>query len=141
MLALIDRTFQGWGRELYLNSKRYVVHFGSALAPAYQGVMQPPPVTKMAVMRTGVPTMPGPAGDQLVRLPVRCERQCTVKLVDLVLLDSLHGSTLHRHLWSLVQNSALPRLQSARSNALPTGCQWTAGGQDCARMQGCCNHC
>ncbi len=78
MLALIDRNFQGFGKELFTDAGKYVVHFGNSPTEAAQQVANtvaaahpdkpPPQVTAMAKMRTDVAVIPTQTGNQLVRL-------------------------------------------------------------------------
>jgi uncharacterized protein YxjI len=74
-LALIDRNFVGFGKELLTDAGKYVVHFGSppaeaaaqlrtAIAAAHPG-REPPPVSALARARTDVQVIPTQAGSQL----------------------------------------------------------------------------
>ena len=38
MLALIDRNFQGFGKELFTDAGKYVIHFGQAPQEAAEQV-------------------------------------------------------------------------------------------------------
>ena len=76
MLALIDRNFQGFGKELFTDAGKYVVHFGNSPTEAAQQVAntvaaahpdkQRPEVTPLARMRTDVAVIPTQTGNQLV---------------------------------------------------------------------------
>lgn len=76
MLALIDRNFQGFGKEIFTDAGKYVIHFGQQPDEAAQNVANTiqaahpdkpkPPVTAIAKLRTGVSVIPTQAGNQLV---------------------------------------------------------------------------
>lgn len=76
-LALIDRNFQGFGKELFTDAGKYVIHFGEDPDSAAEAVTKTlkartnnpslPPVTALARLRTGVKVIPTFTGNQLVR--------------------------------------------------------------------------
>lgn len=78
VLALIDRNFQGFGKELFTDAGKYVIHFGSepteaaeqvanTIAAAHPDKPRPtPPVTALAKLRTDVVVVPTQTGNQLV---------------------------------------------------------------------------
>ncbi len=41
VLALIDRNFQGFGKELFTDASKYVIHFGSKPTEAAEQVTVP----------------------------------------------------------------------------------------------------
>lgn len=75
VLALIDRNFQGFGKEIFTDAGKYVIHFGQQPDEAAQNVANTiqaahpdkpkPPVTAIAKLRTGVSVIPTQAGNQL----------------------------------------------------------------------------
>ncbi|KAL4856200.1 putative AAA domain-containing protein [Chlorella vulgaris] len=75
-LALIDRNFSGFGKELFTDAGKYVIHFGSSPQEAAEQVATavqaahpdkpPPPVTALARARTDVSVIPTSTGNQLV---------------------------------------------------------------------------
>ena len=77
VMALIDRNFQGFGKELFTDAGKYVIHFGEAPLQAAENVANTvqaahpdkpkPPVTALAKYRTNVSVIPTQAGNQLVR--------------------------------------------------------------------------
>lgn len=81
-LALIDRNFQGFGKELFTDAGKYVIHFGQKPDDAAKQVTETlqsrtkdpslPPVTPIAQMRTDVEVIPSYSGNQLVRLQRIC---------------------------------------------------------------------
>eukprot|EP01025_Chloroclados_australasicus_P055600 TRINITY_DN6776_c0_g2_i12.p1 TRINITY_DN6776_c0_g2~~TRINITY_DN6776_c0_g2_i12.p1 ORF type:complete len:483 (+),score=71.66 TRINITY_DN6776_c0_g2_i12:2459-3907(+) len=74
-LALIDRNFSGFAKEIFTDAGKYVIHFGSSPEQAAQEATNTirtrannptlPPVTTMAKYRTGVEVIPTTSGDQL----------------------------------------------------------------------------
>ena len=78
MLALIDRNFQGFGKELFTDAGKYVIHFGNEPQDAAEQAAKTiaaahpdkpaPPVTALAKLRTGVTVVPTQTGSQLVSL-------------------------------------------------------------------------
>ena len=46
VLALIDRNFQGFGKELFTDAGKYVIHFGSKPSEAAEQVPLPSPRKK-----------------------------------------------------------------------------------------------
>ncbi|KAL4433405.1 hypothetical protein ABPG77_010258 [Micractinium sp. CCAP 211/92] len=75
-LALIDRNFSGFGKEIFTDAGKYVIHFGSSPVEAAEQVATavhaahpdrpPPPVTALAQARTDVSVIPTSTGNQLV---------------------------------------------------------------------------
>ncbi|BDA48458.1 Altered inheritance rate of mitochondria protein 25 [Coccomyxa sp. Obi] len=75
VLALIDRNFQGFGKELFTDAGKYVIHFGSKPAEAAEQAANtiaaahpdkpPPKVTALARLRTDVQVVPTQTGNQL----------------------------------------------------------------------------
>lgn len=75
-MALIDRNFQGFGKEIFTDAGKYVIHFGESPQEAAKSVTQTlkartknpnlPPVTPVAKIRTGVKVIPTVTGNQLV---------------------------------------------------------------------------
>lgn len=75
VLALIDRNFQGFGKELFTDAGKYVVHFGNKPQEAAKQVANTiqaahpdkprPPVTAVAKARNDLTVIPTAAGDQL----------------------------------------------------------------------------
>lgn len=74
-LALIDRNFSGFGKELFTDAGKYVIHFGenawesakhlrTAIQAAYPD-RQAPPVTSLATVRTDGHLIPTSTGNQL----------------------------------------------------------------------------
>lgn len=76
VLALIDRNFQGFGKELFTDAGRYIIHFGGSAEEAARTVANTiaaqhpdraaPPVTRLARLRTDVAVIPNSTGNQLV---------------------------------------------------------------------------
>ncbi|KDD71856.1 scramblase, partial [Helicosporidium sp. ATCC 50920] len=76
MLALIDRNFQGFGKELFTDAGRYIIHFGGSPREAAEAVARQihaqhpdrpaPPVTPLARLRTDALVIPNATGNQLV---------------------------------------------------------------------------
>lgn len=88
-LALIDRNFQGFGKELFTDAGKYVVHFGSKPQEAAEQVANSikaahpekprPPVTAIAKARNDLTVIPTAAGDQLaVVRPLRISERMAV---------------------------------------------------------------
>lgn len=82
VLALIDRNFQGFGKELFTDAGKYVIHFGSPPAEAAEQVCTAPltsplPASAMAgraglfPKRTSAATQPSPLPLLLSTLAVR----------------------------------------------------------------------
>ena len=84
-LALIDRNFQGFGKEIFTDAGKYVIHFGESPIQAAETATKTlkartndpnlRAVTPMAKLRTGVKVIPSVTGNQLVLsciLPPRC---------------------------------------------------------------------
>ncbi|RMZ52650.1 hypothetical protein APUTEX25_000769 [Auxenochlorella protothecoides] len=75
-MALIDRNFQGFGKELFTDAGKYAIHFGSSPADAARELATaieaqhpdrpPPSVTALARVRTDVQVIPTSTGNQLV---------------------------------------------------------------------------
>ncbi|GMH43421.1 hypothetical protein BSKO_11343 [Bryopsis sp. KO-2023] len=75
-LALIDRNFQGFGKELFTDAGKYVIHFGQPPEVAAKQVTETlaartknpdlPAVTPVGKLRTGVEVIPTFTGNQLV---------------------------------------------------------------------------
>jgi uncharacterized protein YxjI len=75
-LALIDRNFSGFGKEMFTDAGKYVIHFGEQpmeaahhLRNAIQAAhpdRAAPRVTALAKMRTNAEVIPTSSGDQLV---------------------------------------------------------------------------
>ncbi|KAK9826339.1 hypothetical protein WJX74_010281 [Apatococcus lobatus] len=75
VLALIDRNFQGFGKELFTDAGKYVVHFGNKPQEAAEQVANTveaahpdrprPQITPLARMRTDVAVIPTQTGNQL----------------------------------------------------------------------------
>ncbi len=92
-MALIDRNFQGFTKEIFTDAGKYVIHFGGKIADMAASSAQQaaagaeeagstaagqlpaaaavggPPVTPLAVARTDVAVIPTMSGNQLVRGP------------------------------------------------------------------------
>ena len=74
-LALIDRNFSGFGKELFTDAGRYAIHFGGSPLEAAQQIRNAieaahpdrpaPPVTALAKLRTDVAVIPTQTGNQL----------------------------------------------------------------------------
>lgn len=74
-LALIDRNFSGFGKELFTDAGRYCIHFGGSADEAAQQIRNAieaahpdrpaPPVTALAKIRTDAAVIPTQTGDQL----------------------------------------------------------------------------
>lgn len=79
-LALIDRNFQGFGKEIFTDAGKYVIHFGDSPIEAAEAVTKTlkartknpnlPPVTPVAKIRTGIKVIPTTSGNQLARHPL-----------------------------------------------------------------------
>ncbi|KAK2076287.1 hypothetical protein QBZ16_001219 [Prototheca wickerhamii] len=75
-LALIDRNFQGFGKELFTDAGRYAIHFGNSPVEAAQQLSTAihaqhperpaPPVTALARFSTDMQVIPTSTGNQLV---------------------------------------------------------------------------
>ncbi|KAK9833274.1 hypothetical protein WJX81_001649 [Elliptochloris bilobata] len=79
VLALIDRNFQGFGKELFTDAGKYAIHFGSAPEEAAEQVVNaieaahpdkpqpalPAKVTAMAKLRNDIMVVPTQTGDAL----------------------------------------------------------------------------
>ena len=75
-LALIDRNFSGFGKELFTDAGRYAVHFGGSATEAAHRLRTSiqaahpdrpsPPITALAKLRTDAAVIPTQTGDQLV---------------------------------------------------------------------------
>ncbi|KAK9863287.1 hypothetical protein WJX84_002469 [Apatococcus fuscideae] len=75
VLALIDRNFQGFGKELFTDAGKYVIHFGDSPTEAAEQVANMvaaahpdkprPDVTALARIRTDVAVIPTQTGNQL----------------------------------------------------------------------------
>lgn len=85
-LALVDRNFSGFGKELFTDAGRYVIHFGGSATQAAEElrtaiqVAYPdrpaPPVTALAKARTDVAVIPTSTGNQLVvHRPLRLDER------------------------------------------------------------------
>ncbi|KAK9808529.1 hypothetical protein WJX73_005262 [Symbiochloris irregularis] len=76
VMALIDRNFQGFAKEIFTDAGKYVIHFGESSQEAAENVANTvqaahpdkprPPVTALARMRTDVAVIPTQTGNQLV---------------------------------------------------------------------------
>ena len=69
-LALIDRNFQGFAKEIFTDAGKYVIHFGQpasneASSSTSTSTSTSPPVTTMAKLRTGVQVIPTASGGQI----------------------------------------------------------------------------
>jgi len=78
-LALIDRNFLGFGKEIFTDAGKYVIHFGmppqtaaqeatasrQALVEAQSSKGETPPVTQLAKLRTDCSVIPTVSGNQL----------------------------------------------------------------------------
>lgn len=79
VLALIDRNFQGFGKELFTDAGKYVVHFGNNPTEAAEQAANTveaahpdkprPQITPLARVRTDVAVIPTQTGNQLVSCP------------------------------------------------------------------------
>ncbi|KAK9815898.1 hypothetical protein WJX72_011575 [[Myrmecia] bisecta] len=75
VLALIDRNFQGFGKEIFTDAGKYVIHFGDRAKQAAEQVANTiaaahpdkprPPVTALAKFREDIVVVPTQSGDQL----------------------------------------------------------------------------
>ena len=80
VLALIDRNFQGFGKELFTDAGKYVVHFGNNPKQAAEQAANTvqaahpdkprPQITPLARVRTDVAVIPTQTGNQLVSNPL-----------------------------------------------------------------------
>lgn len=75
-MALIDRNFQGFAKEIFTDAGKYVIHFGDKPEDAARQATETlksrtnnknlPSVTPLAKLRTGVAVIPQHSGNQLV---------------------------------------------------------------------------
>eukprot|EP00887_Chlorella_sp_A99_P007876 scaffold20.g7876.t1 len=110
-LALIDRNFSGFGKELFTDAGKYVIHFGSSPGEAAHEAQatvaaahpdrpppplpaSPPAVTALARLRTDVSVIPTSTGDQLV---VKRPLQLDERMVALAAAISVDYDYFHRH--------------------------------------------
>ncbi|PSC69495.1 Altered inheritance rate of mitochondria 25 [Micractinium conductrix] len=103
-LALIDRNFSGFGKELFTDAGKYVIHFGNSpteaaeQAAATVAAAHPdrpaPPVTALARARTDVSVIPTSTGNQLV---VHRPLQLDERMVALAAAISIDYDFFSRH--------------------------------------------
>lgn len=103
-LALIDRNFQGFGKELFTDAGKYAIHFGSTPVAAAEQVAEavaaahpdkpPPKVTALARLATGVTVIPTSTGNQLV---VHRELRLAERMVALAAAISIDYDYFSRH--------------------------------------------
>jgi hypothetical protein len=106
-LALIDRNFSGFGRELFTDAGRYAIHFGQPAAAAAKQLRlqiaaahprrEPPPAAELAAAAGGPPgaqLIPTTAGAQLaVRRPLALDE----RMVALAAAISIDFDYFSRH--------------------------------------------
>ncbi|KAL4451629.1 hypothetical protein ABPG75_007291 [Micractinium tetrahymenae] len=103
-LALIDRNFSGFGKEIFTDAGKYVIHFGSSPTEAAEQVATavqaahpdrpPPPVTALAQARTDVSVIPTSTGNQLaVHRPLELDE----RMVALAAAISIDYDFFSRH--------------------------------------------
>ncbi len=103
-LALIDRNFSGFGKELFTDAGRYVIHFGGSPQEAVEQIhtaieaahpdRPAPPVTALARLRTDAAVIPTTTGNQLaVVRPLQLDE----RMVALALAVSIDYDFFSRH--------------------------------------------
>jgi uncharacterized protein YxjI len=103
-LALIDRNFSGFGKELFTDAGRYVIHFGGSPQEAAEQIhtalevahpdRPAPPVTALARLRTDATVIPTTTGNQLaVVRPLQLDE----RMVALALAVSIDYDFFSRH--------------------------------------------
>jgi len=103
-LALIDRNFSGFGKELFTDAGRYVIHFGGSPQEAAEQIhtaveaahpdRPAPPVTALAQFRTDAAVIPTTTGNQLaVVRPLHLDE----RMVALALAVSIDYDFFSRH--------------------------------------------
>ncbi|KAH7622753.1 hypothetical protein Ndes2526B_g03592 [Nannochloris sp. 'desiccata'] len=103
-LALIDRNFSGFGKEIFTDAGRYVLHFGGSPQEAAEQIhtaveaahpnRPAPPVTALAGLRTDAVVIPTTIGNQLaVSRPLQLDE----RMVALALAVSIDYDFFSRH--------------------------------------------
>jgi uncharacterized protein YxjI len=103
-LALIDRNFSGFGKEMFTDAGRYVIHFGGTPQEAAEQIhtaveaahpdRPAPPVTALAQFRTDAAVIPTTTGNQLtVVRPLQLDE----RMVALALAVSIDYDFFSRH--------------------------------------------
>jgi uncharacterized protein YxjI len=103
-LALIDRNFSGFGKELFTDAGRYVIHFGGSPQEAAEQIhtaieaahpdRPAPPVTALARLRTDAAVIPTTTGNQLAVIrPLQLDE----RMVALALAVSIDYDFFSRH--------------------------------------------